>query len=580
MEKKKIDPKVLEAANSWLEGNYDAASKDAIREMMSNDPDELSDSFYRSLEFGTGGLRGVMGTGTNRMNKYTVGMATQGLANYVKKAFPDEKEYRAAIAFDNRNQSDYFAQVTADVLSANGFKVFLFYELRPTPELSFAVRYFKCQTGIMITASHNPKEYNGYKAYWNDGAQLIPPHDKNVIEEVGKIKIEDVKFKGVKKNIQIIGEEVDEAYLAEVDKLSLSGGSNKRQSELRIVFTPLHGAAVKMVPAALERYGFENVFKVYKQDINDGNFPTVNSPNPEEPAALEMALDKARKVDADLVMATDPDGDRVGVAVKNLQDRYVLLNGNQTAAVLTYYLLNLWQKRGRLQGKEYVVKTIVTSELIKDIADKYGVECYDVLTGFKWIAEIIRENEGKKTFIGGGEESYGFMIGDYVRDKDAVATCAMLAEITAWAANLRKTVFELLIEIYLEFGFYKESLISITRKGKSGAEEIQKMMENFRTKPPKKINNSEVVMIKDYLTCKAIDLRTKTESKIELPSSNVLQFFTADGTKISMRPSGTEPKIKFYFGVKDQLHDKKDFDKVNQQLDEKIEKVIADLGLK
>ncbi len=580
MEKKKVDPKVLEAANSWLEGNYDEATKETIRELMANNPDEFSDSFYRSLEFGTGGLRGVIGVGTNRMNKYTVGMATQGLANYIKKAFPGEKEYRAAIAFDNRNKSDYFAQITADVLSANGFKVFLFYELRPTPELSFAVRHFKCQTGIMITASHNPKEYNGYKAYWNDGAQLIPPHDKNVIQEVSKIKVEDVKFKAVKKNIQIIGEEVDEAYLAEVDKLSLSGGSNKRQSELRIVFTPLHGAAVKMVPAALERYGFENVFKVYKQDINDGNFPTVHSPNPEEPAALEMALDKARKVDADLVMATDPDGDRVGVAVKDNHDNYVLLNGNQTAAVLTYYLLNLWQKRGRLQGKEYIVKTIVTSELLKDIADKYGVECYDVLTGFKWIAQIIRENEGKKTFIGGGEESYGFMIGDYVRDKDAVATCAMIAEITAWAANLRKTVFELLIEIYLEFGFYKESLISITRKGKTGAEEIQKMMEDFRNKPPKKINNSDVVLIKDYLTGKALDLRTKTESKIELPSSNVLQFFTADGTKISMRPSGTEPKIKFYFGVKDQLHDKKDFDKVNQQLDEKIEKVIADLRLK
>lgn len=580
MEKKKVDPKVLEAANSWLEGNYDEATKETIRDLMANNPDELSDSFYRSLEFGTGGLRGVIGVGTNRMNKYTVGMATQGLANYIKKAFPGEKEYRAAIAFDNRNKSDYFAQITADVLSANGFKVFLFYELRPTPELSFAVRYFKCHTGIMVTASHNPKEYNGYKAYWNDGAQLIPPHDKNVIEEVVNIRIEDVKFKAVKKNIQIIGEEVDEAYLAEVDKLSLSGGSNKRQSELRIVFTPLHGAAVKMVPAALERFGFENVFKVYKQDINDGNFPTVHSPNPEEPAALEMALDKARKVDADLVMATDPDGDRVGVAVKDNHDNYVLLNGNQTAAVLTYYLLNLWQKRGRLHGKEYIVKTIVTSELLKDIADKYGVECYDVLTGFKWIAQIIRENEGKKTFIGGGEESYGFMIGDYVRDKDAVATCAMIAEITAWAANLRKTVFELLIEIYLEFGFYKESLISITRKGKTGAEEIQKMMENFRNKPPKKINNSDVVLIKDYLTGKALDLRTKTESKIELPSSNVLQFFTADGTKISMRPSGTEPKIKFYFGVKDQLHDKKDFDKVNQQLDEKIAKVIADLGLK
>lgn len=580
MEKKKIDPKVLEAANSWLEGNYDDETKEAIRNLMANNTDELADSFYRSLEFGTGGLRGIIGAGTNRMNKYTVGMATQGMANYIKKAFPGEKEYRAAIAFDNRNKSDFFAQITAEVLSANGFKVFLFSELRPTPELSYAVRYFKCHTGVMITASHNPKEYNGYKAYWNDGAQLIPPHDKNVIQEVEKIKIEDVKFKGIKKNIQIIGEEVDQAYLAEVDKLSLSAGSNKRQSELRIVYTPLHGCGVKMVPAALERYGFENVFKVYKQDITDGNFPTVQSPNPEEPAALEMALEKARKVDADLVMATDPDGDRVGVAVKDQHDRYVLLNGNQTAALLTYYLLNLWQKRGRLEGKEYIVKTIVTSELIMDIARKYGVECYDVLTGFKWIAEIIRNNEGKKTFIGGGEESYGYMIGDFVRDKDAVSSCAMIAEITAWAANQRKTMFDLLMDIYIEFGFYKESLISITKKGKSGAEEIQKMMENFRTKPPKKINNSDVILIKDYQTGKTLDLRTKIESKIELPASNVLQFITADGTKISMRPSGTEPKIKFYFGVKDQLHDKKDFDAVNKLLDEKIENVIADLKLR
>ncbi|MBE0637679.1 MAG: phospho-sugar mutase [Bacteroidales bacterium] len=575
-----MDPKVLEAANRWLEGNYDETTKETIRDLMANNPDELADSFYRNLEFGTGGLRGIIGVGTNRMNKYTVGMATQGLANYIKKAFPGEKEYRAAIAFDNRNKSDLFAKITAEVLSANGFKVFLFDELKPTPELSYAIRYFKCHTGVMITASHNPREYNGYKAYWNDGAQLIPPHDKNVIVEVEKIKVEEVKFKGVKKNIQLVGEEVDQAYLAEVDKLSLSAGSNKRQSELKIVYTPLHGCGVKMVPAALERYGFENVFRVYRQDINDGNFPTVHSPNPEEPEALEMALEKARKVDADLVMATDPDCDRVGVAVKDLNDNYILLNGNQTAAILTYYLLHLWQKRGRLLGKEFIVKTIVTSELIKDIADKYGVECYDVLTGFKWIAEIIRENEGKKTFIGGGEESYGFMIGDFVRDKDAVATCAMIAEISAWAANLRKTIYELLIDIYVEFGFYKESLISITKKGKTGAEEIQKMMENFRTKPPRKINNSDVVLIKDYLTGKAIDLRAKTESKIELPSSNVLQFITADGTKISMRPSGTEPKIKFYFGVKDQLRDIKDFDQVNMQLDEKIENVIKDLKLR
>lgn len=579
MTKAKVDKMIIEKAEKWLNEPYDKETREQVKEMVENRPEELIDAFYRDLEFGTGGLRGIIGAGTNRMNKYTVGMATQGLVNYVKKAFPGEKEYRAAIAFDNRRKSDFFAKIIADVFSANGFKVFQFDELRPTPELSFAVRHFKCHTGVMITASHNPKEYNGYKAYWNDGAQMIPPHDKNVIAEVGKIKLEDVKFKGVKKNIQIIGEEVDNAYLDEVVKLSLSAGSNKRQSEMKIVYTPLHGAGVKLVPAALELYGFENVFRVYQQDINDGDFPTVHSPNPEEPAALEMAIEKARKVDADLVMATDPDGDRVGIAVKDLNDDFVLLNGNQTAAILTYYLLDLWKKKGKIAGDEFIVKTIVTSELISDIAEKYGVECYDVLTGFKWIADVIRQNEGKKTFIGGGEESYGFMIGDYVRDKDAVASCAMLAEVTAWAINQRRTLYELLIDIYLEFGFYKESLLSITKKGKTGAEEIQKMMENFRKNPPKKINKSDVTLIKDYLTGKALDVASNTETKIDLPASNVLQFFTADGTKVSMRPSGTEPKIKFYFGVKASLKDRKDFDAVNRQLDEKLEKVVKDLGI-
>ncbi len=580
MKNVKVDDNIIAKAEKWLNEPFDKETREQVKEMVENNPEELVDSFYRELEFGTGGLRGIIGAGTNRMNKYTVGMATQGLANYIKKAFPGEKEYRAAISFDNRNKSVFFAQITADVFSANGFKVFLFDELKPTPELSFAVRYFKCHTGVMMTASHNPKEYNGYKAYWNDGAQMIPPHDKNVIEEVGKIKIEDVKFKGVKKNIQIVGEEVDQAYLDEVEKQSLSPGSNRRQAELKIVYTPLHGCGVKLIPAALERYGFENVFRVYKQDINDGNFPTVHSPNPEEPAALEMALEKARKVDADLVMATDPDGDRVGVAVKDQNEDYVLLNGNQTAAVLTYYLLSQWKNKGRLTGDQYIVKTIVTSELLKDIADKYGVECYDVLTGFKWIAGIIRDLEGKKTFIGGGEESYGYMIGDYVRDKDAVVTCAMCAEVAAWAANQRMTFFDLLLDIYLEFGFYKESLISITRKGKAGAEEIQKMMENFRKNPPKTINKSQVIIIKDYLTGKAVDLRTKTETKIELPASNVLQFFTDDGTKISMRPSGTEPKIKFYFGVKGKLNSRAEYTEVNKQLDDRIANVIKDLKLK
>lgn len=580
MGKKQIDPQVLERANEWLSGDYDIETKDAVKKMIDENPDELTESFYKDLEFGTGGLRGIIGAGTNRMNKYTVGAATQGIANYLKKVYPKEKELRAAIAYDCRIKSDEFAKVTADVLSANGFKVYLFDALRPTPELSFTIRHFKCHTGMMITASHNPKEYNGYKAYWNDGAQMIPPHDKNVIEEVKKIKVKDVKFKGVEENIVMIGEEIDELYLAEIKKLSVSPGANKRQSELKLVYTPLHGTGVHLVPKALDMFGFENVFKVYQQDVNDGNFPTVISPNPEEPAALEMALEKARKVDAELVMATDPDADRVGIAVKNLDDDLVLLNGNQTGSVLFYYLLHMWHKKGKLTGKEFIVKTIVTTELLVDIAKKYGVEYYDVLTGFKWIADKIKANEGKKTFITGGEESYGYMIGDFVRDKDAVASCAMLAEVTAWAANQRKSFFDILVDIYLEFGFYKEHLISVVKKGKTGAEEIQKMMEGFRNNPPKKINGSEVVMIKDYQSSVAKDLATGKDAKIELPKSNVLQFFTADGTKISMRPSGTEPKIKFYFSVKDELPSKEMFDEVDAKLKAKINAVISDLKLK
>ncbi len=580
MAKKQIDQQVLESAKEWLSGDYDKETKETVRDLIDNNPEELTESFYRDLEFGTGGLRGIIGVGTNRMNKYTVGAATQGIANYLKKVYPKEKELRAAIAYDCRIKSDEFAKVVADVFSANGFKVYLFDALRPTPELSFAIRHFNCHTGVMITASHNPKEYNGYKAYWNDGAQMIPPHDKNVIEEVKKIKVKDVKFDGVEENIIMIGEEIDDLYLAEIQKLSVSPGSNKRQSELKLIYTPLHGTGVHLVPKALDMFGFENVFKVYQQDVTDGNFPTVISPNPEEPAALKMAIDKARKVDAELVMATDPDADRVGIAVKNLNDDLVLLNGNQTASVLIYYLLMMWDKKDKLTGKEFIVKTIVTTELLVDIAKKYGVEYYDVLTGFKWIADKIRENEGKKTFIAGGEESYGYMIGDFVRDKDAVASCAMIAEVTAWAANNQKSFFDLLIDIYMEFGFYKERLLSVTKKGKSGAEEIQKMMENFRTKPPKKIDGSDVIMIKDYLDSKEKDLATGKQKKIDLPQSNVLQFFTADGTKISMRPSGTEPKIKFYFGVKDDLPSKDKFDEVNDKLEKKIDAVIKDLKLK
>jgi len=580
MVKKQIDPIVLERANEWLQGEYDNVTKEAVKELIENNPDELIESFYRDLEFGTGGLRGIIGVGTNRMNRYTVGTATQGLANYIKKVYPKEKELKAVISYDCRNKSDYFAQVTADVFSANGFKVYLVDALRPVPVLSFAVRHYKCHTGVMITASHNPKEYNGYKAYWNDGAQMIPPHDKNTIEEVLKIKVKDVKFQGVPENIISVGTELDDIFLQHVVEQSVSPGSNKMQTELKIVFTPLHGSGVHLIPAALQKFGFENIFKVYQQSVVDGNFPTVDSPNPEEPAALEMAIDKARKVDAEIVMGTDPDADRLGVAVKDLNDNYILLNGNQTATLLTYYLLHTWSMKEKLVGKEFIVKTIVTTELLTDIANKYNVQCYDVLTGFKWIADIIKMNEGKKKFIAGGEESYGFMIGDFVRDKDAITSCAMIAEVAAWAANKRKSLFEVLIEIYMEFGFYKESLLSVTKKGKAGAEEIQKMMGNFRLKPPKKINNSDVVLIKDYHTGTAIDLKTGKEMKIDLPKSNVLQFFTADGTKISMRPSGTEPKIKFYFGVKDQLKSKEDYEEVNKKLSEKIEAVIKDLKLK
>ncbi len=579
MSAKKIDKEILAEASKWLTGQYDEETRSAVQEMIDNNPDELVESFYRNLEFGTGGLRGIMGVGTNRMNKYTVGMATQGLADYIKKVYPKDKELKAAIAYDCRNNSEYFAQITADVFSANGFKVYLFDALRPTPELSFAIRHFKCHTGVMLTASHNPKEYNGYKAYWNDGSQMIPPHDKNVIDVVAKIKIEDIKFDGVAKNIVMIGKEVDNIYLDEVAKISVSPGSNRFSSQLKIVYTPLHGTGVHLVPEILNRFGFENVFKVYAQDIVDGNFPTVHSPNPEDPAALEMAIDKAKKVDADLVMATDPDADRVGIAVKDPDDNYVLLNGNQTAAIIFYYLLTLWSKKNKLTGNEYIVKTIVTSELVKDIADHYKVECYDCLTGFKWIADVIRKNEGKKTFIAGGEESYGYMISDFVRDKDAVASCAILAEAAAWAAYRDERLFDILLEIYILIGFYKERLVSVIKKGKSGAEEIQKMMDDFRAKPPKTINKSKVVEIKDFLSSKALNATTGKSSKIDLPKSNVLQFITADGTKISMRPSGTEPKIKFYVSVKEQLASKEEFKAVDQKLENKMDLVIKDLGL-
>jgi phosphoglucomutase len=571
---------VLKRAQSWLEGNFDENTKTQIREMIANNPAELTDAFYRDLEFGTGGLRGIMGAGTNRMNKYTVGMATQGLANYLKKMFPEIDPIKMAISFDSRNNSKQFARIVAEVLSANGFIVYIFDELRPTPELSFTIRHFKCQSGVMLTASHNPKEYNGYKAYWNDGAQMISPHDVNVISEVQNItSIDDVKWKGIEKNIHLIGKEIDELYLAEVMKLSLSPEVIKHQKELKIVYTPLHGCGRKLVPEILKRYGFTNVTLVKEQVVADGNFPTVRSPNPEEPDAMQLALEKAQEIDAELVMATDPDADRVGIALKNNNGEYMLMNGNQTAVLLFYYMLKRWQEKGKLTGSQFIVKTIVTTELLSDIANKFNVTYYDCLTGFKFIADVIRHHEKDNQYIVGGEESFGYLIGDFVRDKDAVSACALIAEAAAWMADQGKSLFDLLIQIFREFAFYKEHLISVVKKGKSGAEEIQKMMINYRTNPPRQINQSDVVLIKDYLILKEKDLITGKETPIDLPVSNVLQFILDDGSKISVRPSGTEPKIKYYFGVKEKMGVNDTFEAIDTKLAEKIKGIIASMNL-
>jgi phosphoglucomutase len=572
---------IIERAEKWLTGNYDEETKEQVQRLLNDNSTELTDAFYKDLEFGTGGLRGIMGVGTNRMNKYTVGMATQGLANYMKKMFTGKNEIAIAIAYDSRRNNTFFANITADVMSANGIRVFLFEDLRPVPELSFTIRHLKCQAGVVITASHNPPEYNGYKAFWEDGGQLLSPHDKNVIEEVNKIKsLDDVNFTRDESHITIIGAEIDKEYLKSITSLSLSPDIIKKHQDLKIVYTPIHGSGVKLVPAALRNFGFKNIIHVPEQDTPDGNFSTVKSPNPEEPAALTMALKKAEEVDADLVMATDPDADRVGIAVKNNKNEFVLLNGNESATLLIYYLLNAWKRSGKITGKEYIVKTIVTSEILKEMADAYGVECFDTLTGFKYIAQKIGELEGIKQFIGGGEESYGYLVGDFVRDKDAVISCCMIAETAAWAKEQGKTLYELLPEIYLEFGFYKEKLISVVKKGKQGAAEIQQMMENFRDNPPRTVNGSELILIKDYLQQKETDLVDQKVRPIDLPKSNVLQFFLKDGSKISIRPSGTEPKIKFYFGVREKLERIGDFNLISNQLDQKIVQIIADMNLK
>ena len=568
---------IKQRAELWLTENYDDDTKAQVQTLIDTNPKELEEAFYKNLEFGTGGLRGIMGVGTNRMNKYTVGMATQGLSNYLKKSFPNLSEIKVAIAYDCRNNSAYFAQITAEVFSANGIKVFLFEMLRPTPELSFAIRHLGCQSGVVITASHNPKEYNGYKAYWEDGAQVTAPHDSNIIAEV--VKITDpsmVKFDGdnVAANIKRIGKDIDEIYLEKVLSMGLSPEAIAAHNEMRIVYTPLHGTGVTLIPEALRRKGFTNIIRVPEQDVSDGNFPTVASPNPEEGSALKMAIDKAVAACADMVLASDPDADRVGVAIRNDKKEFILVNGNQTASLLSYYLLRRWKELGKIKGKEFIVKTIVSTDLIKILADHFGVQCYNVYTGFKYIAEVIREQEGKATFIGGGEESYGYMVGDFVRDKDAVATCCTLAEIAAWAASQGKTMYDILLDMYVEFGFFKESLLSITKQGKDGLEQIQQMMVKFRNEPPQSIDGSRVVLIHDYKTLETIDMITDLRHPIRMrETSNVLQFITQDGTIVSVRPSGTEPKIKFYFGVRTVLPNKEDYNLINAELDAKFERI-------
>ncbi len=572
---------VRDKANKWLTANIDAETKQKIRELTISDENELIESFYKDLEFGTGGLRGIMGAGTNRMNIYTVGMTTQGLSNYLKKEFKSLDRVKVVIAHDSRNNSRLFAETTAKVFTANGFKVYMFDDLRPTPELSFAIRHFGCQSGVMITASHNPKEYNGYKVYWEDGGQIIRPHDKEIIDEVRKITSpEAVNFNGHPEHIEIIGKELDELYTDNIKSLSLSPESIERNNAMKIVYTPIHGTGVRLVPMSLHKIGFRNIIHVPEQDITSGEFPTVKSPNPEESAALKLAIEKAKQVDADLVMGTDPDSDRVGIAVKDQNGNYIILNGNQTAAILIHYLVSMWSEKGKITGKEYIVKTIVTTELLDDIAKKYKVGCYNVLTGFKYIAGVIRQFEGEKTFICGGEESYGYLAGEFVRDKDAIISCSLIAETAAWAKDRGKSLFDILLDIYAEFGLYKEKLISIERKGKKGAEEIQRMMKDFRENPPSVIHHSEVTEVLDYLDERSLDLVNSRNGGIRIPREDVLQFIARDGSKVSIRPSGTEPKIKFYFGIRQPLNNITEYHNSDVTLNEKIEEIIKDLGIR
>ena len=574
---------VTAKAQIWLGDGYDEETKAAVRAMLDNeDKTDLIEAFYKDLEFGTGGLRGIMGAGTNRMNIYTVGAATQGLSNYLKKAFADLPQIKVAIGHDCRNNSRKFAEVAADVFSANGIKVYLFDALRPTPEVSFAIRELGCQSGVILTASHNPKEYNGYKAYWNDGAQMIAPHDKNTIDEVNKItSVKDVKFRGNAELIEIIGEEIDRRYLDRIKTLSLSPEAIAHHHDMKIVYTPIHGTGVKLIPASLKNFGFTNIIHVPEQDVVSGDFPTVVSPNPEEPAALDMAIKKAIETDAELVMASDPDADRIGIAVRNDKGEFVLVNGNQIVMIFLNYLMTRNKELGLLKGNEYIVKTIVTTETIKTIAEQNGFKMYDCYTGFKWIASVIRDNEGKARYICGGEESYGFLPEDFVRDKDSVSSISLMAEIAAWAKDKGMTMYQMLQDIYIKYGYSKEKGISVVRKGKSGAEEIVTMMKNFRENPMKELGGSPVILIKDYASLEATDVVNGTKSKLDMPvTSNVLQYFSADGSKVSIRPSGTEPKIKFYIEVRGiKMDNYADYDAANAAADAKIEAIKKELGI-
>ena len=582
MENNELLAMVRSKAQGWLTDSYDAETRAQVQALLNNeDPTELIECFYKDLEFGTGGLRGIMGVGSNRMNIYTVGAATQGLSNYLKKEFDGLDEIKVVIGHDCRNNSRKFAEISANIFSANGIKVYIFESLRPTPEMSYAIRKLGCQSGIILTASHNPKEYNGYKAYWSDGAQMIAPHDKNTIAEVNKVRsAADIKFEGNPALIETIGEEIDKQYVADLTKISLSPEAIARHHDMKIVYTPIHGTGVMIVPRTLAAFGFTNIIHVPEQDVVSGDFPTVVSPNPEEPAALSMAVEKAKEVDADLVMASDPDGDRMGCAVKNDKGEWVLLNGNQNALLFTYYLITRWKELGKLNGKEYIVKTIVTTETLRTIAEKNGVKIYDVYTGFKWIANIMRENEGKKSYIGGGEESYGFLCEDFVRDKDAVSACAILAEIAAWAKDQGITVFQLLQKIYVEYGFSKEKGISVVKKGKSGAEEIEAMMKHYRENPLTEIAGSKVTYMYDYATLKGKDYVENETLTLDMPTtSNVIQYFTEDKTKISIRPSGTEPKIKFYCEVHSKIDSVDEIPAAEKAAAEKIEAIKASLGI-